>query len=223
MVRFQDRRDAGRRLACALWDEVGRDVVVLGLARGGVPVAYEVARRLRAPLDVVVVRKLGVPAQKELAMGAIGPGGARVMNDSVVRLLRIRPEVIEEAVAEEQQEIERRERAYRQGRRRHEVRGRHVLVVDDGLATGASMRAAIASLRACGAARITVAVPAGSPETCATLRAHTDEVVCLTTPEELFAVGQFYNDFSATTDDQVRDLLCRAARQREATAQNAHR
>jgi predicted phosphoribosyltransferase len=223
VVQFKDRRDAGRRLASALWDEVGRNVVVLGLARGGVPVAYEVARRLRVPLDVLVVRKLGVPCQKELAMGAVGTGGARVINERVVQLFRIPPAVIEEVAAVEQTEVERRERTYRNGRRREEVRGRQVLVVDDGLATGASMRAAIASLRASGAARITVAVPTGSPETCSELRADADAVICFSTPDGLFSVGQFYDDFSPTSDDEVRDLLARAASLRDAAAQSAHR
>jgi predicted phosphoribosyltransferase len=214
-VRFQDRRDAGARLASALRDEMGPDVVVLGLARGGVPVAYEVARRLRAPLDVLVVRKLGFPSQPELAMGAVGPGGARVLNDDVVRLLRMPTSAIDEIAAREQQEVERRERLYRRGRPREEVRGRHVVVVDDGLATGASMRAAIAWLRVVGARRITVAVPTGSAETCEALRADADGVLCLTAPEWLVAISQFYDDFSPTSDDEVRDLLARAARRRQ--------
>jgi predicted phosphoribosyltransferase len=185
-------------------------------------VAYEVARRLRAPLDVLVVRKLGVPVQKELAMGAIGPGGARVVNDEVVRLLHIPQATIEEIAATEQKEVDRREREYRQGRPREEVRGRHVVVVDDGLATGASMRAAIASLRASGAERITVAVPTGSPATCDELRRDADEVLCLTAPEWLFAIGQLYDDFSPTSDHEVRDLLARATRERQAAQQTLH-
>ncbi len=223
MVRFQDRREAGRRLAAALRHEVGPNVLVLGLARGGVPVAYEVARRLRAPLDVLVVRKLGVPEQKELAMGAIAPGGARVINEEVVRPLQIPRQTIDAVTAAEQQEIERQEGAYRDGRPREEVRGRHVVVVDDGLATGATMRAAIASLRASGARRITVAVPAGSPESCDDLRRDADEVLCLHAPEWLFAVGQFYEDFSQTTDDEVRGLLSRAAREHLEAHHGAHR
>jgi predicted phosphoribosyltransferase len=215
MARFQDRRDGEARLASALRDEVGPNVLVLGLARGGVPVAYEVARRLRAPLDVLVVRKLGVPGREELAMGAIGPGGARVVNNEVVRLLDIPRHVIEAVAERERCEAERREQAYRRGRPRLDVRGRHVIVVDDGLATGASMRAAIASLRAAGAERITVAVPTGSPDTCEELRHAADEVVCLTAPDWLVAVGQAYQDFSPTTDEEVRQLLDRAARERQ--------
>lgn len=225
MVRFRDRRDAGARLASALRElreEVGPDVLVLGLARGGVPVAYEVARELGAPLDVLVVRKLGVPSQPELAMGATGPGGARVLNDDVVRLLHIPEGVVEEATRREQQEVERRERAYRNGGRRQEVRGRDVVVVDDGLATGASMRVAIAWLRAAGAGRITVAVPAGSPETCDELRAEADEVLCLSAPGWFFAIGQLYEDFSPTSDQEVRELLARAALRRHTEHAGAH-
>jgi predicted phosphoribosyltransferase len=216
MPRFRDRRDAGARLASALRDELGPDVLVLGLARGGVPVAYEVARRLRAPLDVLVVRKLGVPGREELAMGAIGPGGARVVNHEVVRLLDIRRDVLDQVADRERREAERGEQAYRRGRPRQDVRGRHVVVVDDGLATGASMRVAIESLRAVGAARITVAVPTGSPETCTELRQAADDVLCLTAPDGLVAVSQSYEDFSPTTDEEVRQLLDRAARDRAA-------
>lgn len=211
MARFRDRRDAGARLASALKDEVDPGALVLGLARGGVPVAYEVARRLRAPLDVLVVRKLGVPGREELAMGAIGPGGARVVNREVVRLLDIPRHVLDEVADRERSEAERREQAYRRGRPREDVRGRQVVVVDDGLATGASMRVAIESLRAAGAARITVAVPTGSPDTCAELRQAADDVVCLTAPDWLIAVGQAYDDFAPTTDDEVRQLLDHAA------------
>ncbi len=209
MVRFRDRRDAGRRLAAALRSEVSPDVLVLGLARGGVPVAYEVAKKLRAPLDVLVVRKLGLPGHEELAMGAIGPGGARVLNDEVVRLTHVSPSVVDHVAAREQREAERRERKYRRGREPEEVRGRHVVVVDDGLATGASMRAAVASLRQQGARRITVAVPVGSPGACEDLQGDADEVLCLTSPEWLFAIGPFYEDFSPTSDEEVRELLSR--------------
>jgi predicted phosphoribosyltransferase len=209
MVRFRDRRDAGRRLAVALRSEVGRDVLVLGLARGGVPVAYEVARKLRAPLDVLVVRKLGLPGYEELAMGAIGPGGARVLNEQVIRPLRVPQAVIERVAAREQREVERRECAYRGGRPRADVRGRHVVVVDDGLATGASMRAAIASLEEQGARRITVAVPVGSPDTCEELRTDADDLLCLVAPESFHAISPFYEDFSPTSDEEVRDLLSR--------------
>lgn len=225
MVRFRDRHDAGRRLASALRGEVGADVLVLGLARGGVPVAYEVARKLRAPLDVLVVRKLGLPGEEELAMGAIGPGGARVINEDVVRLMRVPQEVIDRVAAREQDEAERREGAYRRGRAPEDVRDRHVVVVDDGLATGASMRAAIASLRAQGARRITVAVPVGSSETCEDLQSEADEVLCLTSPEWLVAIGQFYEDFGPTTDEEVCALLAASASEPQPTdhAQAAHR
>lgn len=209
MVQFRDRRDAGRRLAVALERDIGRDVLVLGLARGGVPIAYEVARKLGAPLDVLVVRKLGLPGHEELAMGAIGPGGAQVLNEDVVRLTHVDPSVVDQVAARERREAERRERAYRGGRPRIDVRGRHVVVVDDGLATGASMRAAIASLRQQGARRITVAVPVGSSGACEDLQADADDVLCLTAPEWLFAIGSFYEDFSPTSDEEVRDLLSR--------------
>ncbi|HEX8796473.1 MAG TPA: phosphoribosyltransferase family protein [Polyangiaceae bacterium] len=207
MVRFLDRRDAGRRLAAALRSEVSPDVVVMGLARGGVPVAYEVARKLRAPLDVLVVRKLGVPGHEELAMGAIGPGGERVLNEEVLRLTHVSPSLVDHVAMREQREAERRERTYRRGRQPEDVRGRHVVVVDDGLATGASMRAAVASLRKQGARRITVAVPVGSPGACEDLQADADEVLCLTSPDWLFAIGPFYEDFSPTSDEEVSALL----------------
>jgi predicted phosphoribosyltransferase len=214
MVRFADRRDAGARLASALRGEIGPDAVVLGLARGGVPVAYQVARQLRAPMDVLVVRKLGVPGQPELALGAVGPDGVRVLNDELLRLLRIPEGVVDEIAARETVELVRRERAYRQGRPREQVRGRQVVVVDDGLATGASMRVAIAWLRTAGAPRITVAVPTGSRDTCDELRARADEVLCLVMPERIFAISLFYRDFSPTGDEEVCDLLARAARAR---------
>jgi predicted phosphoribosyltransferase len=217
-MRFRDRRDAGRRLGSVLRDKVGQNVLVLGLARGGVPVAYEVARALGAPLDVLVVRKLGAPAQKELAMGAIGPGGARVINDEVVRLLHVPQSDIDQIAAAAQDELERKERAYRRGRAARDVRGQHVLVVDDGLATGSTVRAAVASLRGSGAERITVAVPTGSPDTCDAVRKEADDVVCLTAPEAFFAVGQFYEDFSTTTDDDVCELLGRPADDGQAAA-----
>lgn len=213
--RFRDRSDAGRRLASSLEEHAGADVLVLGLARGGVPVAYEVARTLRAPLDVLLVRKLGVPGHEELAMGALAPGGARVINREVVHLLHIPESVIDDVATREQREIERQERAYRRGLPPATVRGRSVIVVDDGLATGASMRAAIAYLRASGAGRITVAVPTGSPETCEELRRDADEVFCLASPSGFFAISQSYDEFSHTTDDEVRDLLARASKRRE--------
>jgi predicted phosphoribosyltransferase len=206
---FHDRYDAGRQLAAHLTRYAGRpDVLVLALPRGGLPVAYEVARALGAPLDVFLVRKLGVPGREELAMGAIASGGVRVLNDEVVRALRIPEEVIDAVAAEEQAELERRERTYRDGRPAPDVRGRTVILVDDGLATGSSMRAAVEALRLRGPARIVVAVPVGAPETCAALREIADEVVCAYEPERF---GLWYADFSQTSDEEVRQLLVRAA------------
>lgn len=211
-MRFADRLAAGRRLATALAAYKGQgDVVVLGLPRGGVPVAYEVARALGAPLDVFLVRKLGVPGHEELAMGAIASGGVRVLNEDVLEGLRIPPRVVEDVTDIEAAELERRERAYRGGRPPLDVRGRVVIVVDDGLATGSTMRAAVAALRRLEPARIVVAVPTGASETCAMLRDEADEVVCLTTPDPFHAVGLWYDDFRPTTDDQVRALLAESA------------
>ncbi len=207
-MRFANRLDAGRRLADALTTYAGRrDVVVLGLPRGGVPVAAEVARALAAPLDVFLVRKLGVPGHEELAMGAIASGGVRVLNDDVLEGLRIPAAVVEDVTEAEAAELERREEAYRGGRPPLGVRGQVVIVVDDGLATGSTMRAAVAALRRLEPARIVVAVPTGASETCQMLRDEADEVVCLMTPDPFHAVGLWYGDFRPTTDDQVRALL----------------
>jgi predicted phosphoribosyltransferase len=222
MDRFHDRSDAGRRLGRLLRETVGSDALVLGLARGGVPIAYEVARSLRAALDVVVIRKLGVPGEGELAMGALGPRGTRVLNRDVVRLFHIPESVIEGVAAREQAEAERREREYRRGFPPADVAGRSVVLVDDGVATGASLRAAIAYLRGAGAARIVVAVPVGALETCEELRRDADEVVCLQTPESFFAVGQFYDDFAPVSDEEVRRLLARAAEQRRPPQRATH-
>lgn len=209
---FRDRTDAGRKLAGQLAEFVGRpDVMVLGLPRGGVPVAAEVARALGAPLDVFVVRKLGVPGHEELAMGAIATGGVRVINDDVVQALDIPDEVIEAVTAEEQRELNHRERLYRGDRPVPNVRGRTVILVDDGLATGSTMRAAVAALRQQSPARIVVAVPVGAADTCADLRAEADECICARTPEPFYAVGVWYRDFTATSDDEVRELLEQAA------------
>jgi len=186
-------------------------VIVLGLPRGGVPVAYEVATRLRVPLDVFIVRKLGVPGYEELAMGAIASGGVRVLNEDVVRQIPNAAAIIEAVTAQETAELERREREYRDGRPAPELRGRTVILVDDGLATGATMRAAVAALRQQGAAKIVVAVPVGAPETCAEFAEEVDETICAITPEYFRAVGQYYDDFSQTTDDEVRALLAAAA------------
>ena len=213
LTRFRDRREAGQVLARELTAYAGRpDVVVLALPRGGVPVAYEVARALGAPLDVFVVRKLGVPGHEELAMGAVATGGVRVLNDQVVGALGIPPSVIEAVAAWQQQELARRERLYRGDRPPPDVRGRTVILVDDGLATGSTMRAALAALRRQQPARLVVAVPTAAPETCDELRAEADDVVCATTPEPFHSVGLWYEDFSQTTDEEVRELLERAAR-----------
>src|ERR1700732_2398272 len=217
--RFRNRSEAGRLLAEKLPAYANRpDVLVLALPRGGVPVAYEVARRLGASLDVFLVRKLGVPGYEELAMGAIATGGVRVLNDQIVNGLGIPSYVIDAVAAQEQQELARRARLYRGGRPPPEVRGRTVILVDDGLATGATMRAAITALRQLQPARIVVATPTASPETCEELRSEVDEVICAITPEPFLAVGHWYEDFSQTTDDEVRDLLARRQHPAEAQA-----
>ncbi len=209
--RFQDRRDAGRQLAARLAKYANRpDLLVLGLPRGGVPVAYEVAQLLDAPLDVYVVRKLGVPGHEELAMGAVATGGVRVLNEGVLHGLDIPMGVIEAITDRECRELARREQAYRDGQPPPDVRGRTVILVDDGLATGSTMRAAVAALRQQGPARIVVAVPVASPDVCSEIGALVDEIVCLRTPEPFYAVGLWYEDFSQTTDEEVRDYLRRA-------------
>jgi len=211
-MRFRDRYAAGQQLAARLRRYTGRDdVVVLALPRGGVPVAYEVARTLEAPLDVFLVRKLGVPGYEELAMGAIASGGVRVLNDRVVRELGITEEDINAVAEREQQELQRRERAYRDGRQPLDVQGRIVILVDDGLATGSTMRAAVAALRRRGPGWIVVAVPVGAPETCAELANEADEIICVSQPDPFFAVGAWYHDFSQTPDEEVRELLRLAA------------
>lgn len=208
---FIDRADGGRQLARLLQHYAGRPgALVLALPRGGVPVGYEVARALGLPFDIFLVRKLGVPGREELAMGAIASADVLVPNREVMELLRIPPQVLEAVAAKERAELHRREREYRQGRPAPDVRGRTVILVDDGLATGSSMRAAVAALRRQGAARIVVAVPVGSPETCAELRREVDEAVCALEPDYFIAVGEWYRDFSQTGDRQVRDLLARA-------------
>lgn len=205
---FRNRADAGRALAARLGHLAGRPgVLVLALPRGGVPVAYEVAKALGAPLDVFLARKLGVPGHAELAMGAIAAGGIRILNRAVVDSLRIPPQAVEEVAAREGAELARREQRYRPGRPPVDVAGRVVVVVDDGLATGATMRAAVTALKAQQPARVVVAVPVGSAETCAALAAEADEVVCVASPASFYAVGQWYDDFSQTTDDEIRALL----------------
>ena len=209
---FPDRREAGRQLAAKLVAYADRpDVLVLALPRGGVPVAFEVAQALHAPLDIFLVRKLGLPGQEELAMGAIASGGILVLNDDLVQGLGIPDEVIDAVAEEERQEMQRREHAYRGDRPMLDLRGRTVILVDDGLATGASMRAAIAALRRQQPARIVVAVPVGSPATCAEFQDEADETVCARQPEPFYGVGFWYRDFSQTTDQEVRTLLDRAA------------
>jgi putative phosphoribosyl transferase len=208
MIRFRDRREAGKRVAQELLHYANRsDVLILALPRGGVPVAYEVALALNAPLDVFIVRKLGLPGQEELGIGAIASGGIRVLNEDIIRLLRIPEEVIARVAQHEQQELERRERLYRGDRPAPEIRDRTVILIDDGLATGASMRAAIAGLRAQNPGRIVVAVPTAAPETCAEFESQVDEIVCAITPEPFLGVGRWYEDFSQTTDEGVRLFL----------------
>lgn len=212
-MRFRDRSAAGRALARPLAGYAGReDVTVLALPRGGVPVAYEVAHALGAPLDVFVVRKLGVPGHEELAMGAIASGGALVLDQGLVQGLGISREQIERAVAQELRELERREDAYRRGRDPPELSGRTVILVDDGLATGSTMRAAAEAVKQLDPARIVVAVPVAPPETCDELREVVDDVVCGLTPSPFQAVGRWYQDFSQTSDAEVRELLEIAAR-----------
>jgi putative phosphoribosyl transferase len=211
-ARFRDRREAGRQLAEALAGYAGRPgVLVLALPRGGVPVGYEVAQALHAPLDVMLVRKLGVPGHEELAMGAIASGGVRIVSKDVVSTLGIAEREIAAVAAAEEEELARRERAYRDALPPPDVKGRSVILVDDGLATGSTMRAAAAALRAQGAKHLVVAVPVAPPETCEALRTEVDEVVCALEPEPFLAVGLWYEDFSQTTDDEVRELLHRAA------------
>jgi putative phosphoribosyl transferase len=209
---FSDRSEAGRVLAEQLKHWAGRpDVIVLALPRGGVPVAYEVAHELHAPMDVFIVRKLGVPGHEELAMGAVATGGVRVLNDQVVYGLGI-PDYVIDAVANwELQELGRRQRLYRGSRPPTDVGGKTVILVDDGLATGSTMLAAVQALRQQGPAKIVVAVPVASPDTCELLKAYVDETVCAATPEPFYAVGLWYRDFSQTTDEEVRELLERSA------------
>ena len=205
---FENRTEAGTALASKLTKYRNQpDVRVLALPRGGVPVALEVARALHVPMDVFTVRKLGLPGHPELAMGAIATGGVRVLNSSLVEALGIPETTIEAIAAQEQKELERRERAYRGDLPALEIRGRTVILVDDGLATGATMQAAVQAARARRAARVTVAVPVGAPEVCEKLRAEADETVCVYTPEPFQAVGRWYADFSQTTDDEVQALL----------------
>ena len=208
MSLYDDRRQAGRVLAGELSEYTGRDdVVVLALPRGGVPVAYEVATRLRAPLDVMVVRKLGVPGREELAMGAIASGGVLFLNEELIDELGIPKNIVDAVVSSEAREVARRERAYRSDRPPVDVTDQTIILIDDGLATGSTMKAAVASLRRRGPKRIVVAVPIAAPSTCDELASDVDELVCAVTPEPFYAVGVWYDDFSQTTDDEVRELL----------------
>jgi putative phosphoribosyl transferase len=208
MERSRDRAQAGQELAKRLSAYAGRpDVLVLGLPRGGIPVAYQVAKSLNAPLDVFVVRKLGVPGEEELAMGAIAANGVRVINEDVVRSLGLTRQAVDAAAAREQRELERREREYRGDKPPIDARGRIVILVDDGLATGATMRAAAQAIRRQEPSKVVIAVPVAAMETCQALREEADEVICALAPEVFYAVGLWYDDFSQTTDREVQELL----------------
>ena len=209
---FVDRTEAGKLLAARLESYASRsDVLVLALPRGGVPVAFEVSRALKAPLDVFVIRKLGMPGQEELAMGAIAGGGVKVLNYDVVQTFGISSQMIEAVASREAEELVRRERLYRGNKPAPEISGRIVVLVDDGLATGSSMRAAIAALRKQNPAKIVVGVPVAAPSTCNEFRAEVDEIICAVTPEPFHGVGIWYEDFSQTPDQEIHDLLERAA------------
>jgi putative phosphoribosyl transferase len=211
-MRFRNRSEAGRLLARALErykDQL--DVLVLALPRGGVPVAYEVATNLNAPLDVFIVRKLGVPGHEELAMGAIASGGIRALNTAVIKQLNIPRSAIEAVAAHEQQELERRERLYRGQKASLNIQDRTIILVDDGLATGSTMKAAVAALRQQNPRKIIVAVPTAPAETCNELQDEADEVICAVTPEPFYAVGQWYENFEQTTDAEVTELIRRDA------------
>lgn len=207
-ARFQNRTEAGQQLAIRLKAYTDRpEVIVLGLPRGGVPVAYEVAKALHSPLDICLVRKLGVPGHKELAMGAIASGGVRILNYDVISWLGITGKTIDEVAARELKELQRRDRTYRGNRPQLDVRNRIVILVDDGIATGSTMQAAISLLKPQNPSYLVVAVPVAPPETCKALRTVVDDVVCLITPETFYAIGLWYEDFSQTTDEEVHELL----------------
>lgn len=214
-MQFRNREEAGRRLAAELaaGDLVGNDPLVLALPRGGVPVAAPVARELAGELDVLVVRKLGLPGHSELAMGAVAAGGVRVLNEDIVRSFAVDPGVIEQVTERERAELDRRERLYRGEREPLSVEGRQTVLIDDGLATGATMRVAIAALRAKGAERVIAAVPVAAPDVCRAVAQEADEAVCLETPEPFNAVGRWYREFPQTSDDEVRSLLQASQRQ----------
>jgi putative phosphoribosyl transferase len=209
---YRDRRQAGRIVAQQLHQYADREgLIILGLARGGVPVAYEIAASLDAPLDVFVVRKLGVPGREELAMGAIASGGVRVLNSEVIAALKIQKAIIQEVTEREERELSRRENELRGANPPLYLEGKSIILVDDGLATGATMRAAIQALKLHNVKRCTVAVPVGAPRACAQVQAQVNEVLCPAIPESFRGVGQFYEDFTQTTDEEVRDLLSRAS------------
>ena len=208
MAHFVDRRDAGGKLSQQLLHYADRsEVIVLALPRGGVPVAYEVALALHVPLDIFIVRKLGVPGHEELAMGAIALGGIRVLNEDIIRILHLPEELIDQVAQQELQELQRRERSYRGDRPPLDVHDKTIILVDDGLATGASMRAAVAGLRTRNPRRIVVAVPTAAPEACRAFEQEVDEVVCAITPEPFLGVGRWYDNFSQTTDEGVRFFM----------------
>jgi putative phosphoribosyl transferase len=210
---YRDRFDAGRKLAPLLSRYAGNNTLVLALPRGGIPVGYEVARALHAPLDVILVRKLGVPGQEELAMGAIASGGLRVISEDVVEALGIPDRSIAEVAANEEHELQRQERAYRGDRPLPEIQSRTVILIDDGLATGATMRAAVLVLQTQQPGQVIVAVPFAPRETCEALRTEADEVICALTPESFMAVGEAYQNFSQVSDEEVRELLHRSAQE----------
>jgi len=212
--RFRDRSEAGRYLGEELRQRgytAGVDLIVLALPRGGVPVGYEVSRALNAPLDVFVVRKVGVPGHEELAMGAVASGGVNVVNEDVLDMLRIPPAMFQVVARKELQEVERREKEYRGDKARPDLKGKTVILVDDGLATGSTMLAAVRAVRLAGAERIVVAVPVAAEQTCDAFRQEVDDVICAITPEPFHAVGIWYEDFSQTSDEEVRELLARAS------------
>lgn len=210
-TRFKDRTDAGRQLSAMLTRLRGQNVIVLGLPRGGLPVAYEVAHALHAPLDVLDVRKLGVPWQEELAMGAIAPGGVRVLNNSVIMSMGVTAEDLEEVTALQSLELDRREQLYRNGRPAPDLRGRIVVLVDDGIATGATVRAAISVIRAQHPAKLILAVPIAQRSVAAELEPEVDELVCVSKPDDLYAIGVWYDHFPQVSDAEVRSTLARAA------------
>lgn len=223
MDRYSNRRTAGHKLAARLKEFEGDSrVIVLALPRGGVPVAYEVAGDLRLPLDIFIVRKLGAPGQEELAMGAIASGGVRVLNEDVVRRLGVTQGQLQRVIAREEREVQRRENEYRDGAASHGVEGKTVILVDDGLATGATMSAAVMALRQARAGRILAAAPVGSSEACNRLAGKADGVICPVQPADFKAVGEWYDDFSQTPDEEVRELLAQRPGINEKGGKNAH-